>query len=229
MLTLADARALLLSGLPDCAVETLPLAQCSGRTLAQALIASRDQPPEAVSAMDGYAVRAADAAAGAVLRLIGEAPAGAPFGGQVGSGEAVRIGTGGLLPSGADAILIQENADRQGDGVRVREPPKAGQFIRARGCDFVAGQHLASPGEELTPARLGLAGAANIGALSVTKRPSVAIVPSGDELREPAPRSIPERSSIPRLMPLKHWPGAGAARRFACPSSRTTRPSAKRR
>lgn len=185
MLSLADARALLLADLPAPTAESQPLDHCAGRTLAGSLVGARHQPPDAVSAMDGYAVRAADASVGAVLRVIGEAPAGTLFAGSIHVGEAVRIATGGVVPPGADAILIQEHAERDGDSIRVAEKPTAGEFIRARGCDFAAGQQIASAGDALTPARIGLAAAANFASVPVAGRPRIAILPSGDELREP--------------------------------------------
>ena len=137
-----------------------------------------------MSAMDGYAVRAADAVAGAILRVVGEALAGVPFPGTVGTDEAVRIATGGVVRGGADAILIEENATRDGEAIRVTTVPIAGQFVRPPGSDFAAGQRIADTGERLTPARLGLAAAANLARLAVARRPRVAILPNGDELRE---------------------------------------------
>ncbi|HET7315979.1 MAG TPA: molybdopterin molybdotransferase MoeA [Sphingomicrobium sp.] len=185
MLSLAEARALLLADLPRPATETLPLPQCAARILAQAVVATHDQPPGPVSAMDGYAVRSADAMADGALRLIGEAPAGAPFGGTVGPAEAVAIATGGVVPPGADSILIQENVEREGDSIRIVESPKAGEFIRLAGCDFGKGQRLMSAGEVMAPARLALAAAANVAALPLIRRPRIVVLPSGDELREP--------------------------------------------
>ena len=185
LLSLDAARAHLLADVAPVDAETLPIAQCGGRTLAADLASARDQPPAPVSAMDGYAVRNADAVAGARLRIIGEAPAGVPFGGRVAPGTAVRIATGGVVPQGADRIVIQEIAARDGDEILIAETPGAASFVRPAGCDFAAGQKLACAGELLTPARLGLAAAANLGALQVRRRPRVAIFASGDELREP--------------------------------------------
>lgn len=185
LLSLDEARTLLLAGVAPVDAEPLPIAECGGRTLAADLVAARDQPPDPVSAMDGYAVRDDDAVAGARLHVVGDAPAGVPFGGSVAPGTAVRIATGGVVPRGAGRIVIQEIVERDGDEILIAEAPSPASYVRPAGCDFAAGQKLARAGEMLTPARLGLAAAANFGALRVRRRPRVAILPSGDELREP--------------------------------------------
>jgi molybdopterin molybdotransferase len=182
---LDEARTLLLAGLRPVATETLPIAACGGRILAADVVAARDQPPEPVSAMDGYAVGSLDARPGTVLAVIGEAPAGATFEGSVGSGTTVRIATGGVVPRGADRIVVQEIVEREGGRIRILEDPGAATFVRAAACDFAAGQVLVRAGDLLTPARLGLAAAANQGTLAVRRRPLVALLASGDELREP--------------------------------------------
>lgn len=184
-LTLDQARALLLADVAPVDAEILPLAECGGRTLAADIAAARDQPPDPVSAMDGYAVRAEDAVAGATLTVVGDAPAGVPFAGGIAPGTAVRIATGGVVPKGADRIVIQEIVERDGETIRIVEAPGEARYVRPAGCDFATGQLLVAAGEMLTPARLGLAAAANQGTLEVRRRPRVAIFPSGDELREP--------------------------------------------
>lgn len=184
-ISLDEARALLLAGVAPVEAETLPIGECGGRILAADLVATRDQPPDPVSAMDGYAVRAADARVGALLEVIGDAPAGAPFAGHVAPGTAVRIATGGVVPPGAERIAIQEIVEREGNRIRIGEAPGAATFVRDAGCDFRKGETLARAGDLLTPARLGLAAAANLGALAVRRRPRVALLPSGDELGEP--------------------------------------------
>jgi len=191
LLSLDEARALLLGEVAPVDAEILPLAECGGRTLAADVIAARDQPPDPVSAMDGYAVRNDDAVAGARLRIIGEAPAGAPFGGKVVPGTAVQIATGGVVPHGAGRIVIQEMAARDGDEILIAETPGAASYVRPAGCDFRDKQLLAHAGEVLTPAALGLAAAANLGALQVRRRPRAAIFASGDELREPGSALAP--------------------------------------
>lgn len=185
MLTLAEAQAALLAGLDPLPAEECPLAQCAGRTLAEDVIAARSQPPDPVSAMDGYAVREADAKAGVALRVIGESPAGAPYPGEVTEGTAVRIATGGVVPAGAERVVIQEIVDRDGDRIRIHEQPGEAAFVRAAASDFAAGQAVLTAGECLTPARLALAAAANRDRLRVGTVPRVLILASGDELREP--------------------------------------------
>lgn len=185
LISLDEARTLLLSDLVPVEAETLPIASCGGRTLAADVVAERDQPADPVSAMDGYAVASGDARTGAVLTVIGEAPAGAQFGGSVTPGTAVKIATGGVVPAGADRIVVQEIVEREGNRIRITEEPGAATFVRAAGCDFRAGEMLIHAGELLTPARIGLAAAANRGALEVRRRPRVALLASGDELREP--------------------------------------------
>jgi molybdopterin molybdotransferase len=185
LLSLDEARALLLAEVAPVDAQSLPIADCGGATLAADLVAERSQPPDPVSAMDGYAVREDDAMAGAALSVIGDAPAGAPFGGKVAPGTAVRIATGGVVPPGAERIVIQEIVERDGDRIRIAAPPGPARYVRPAGCDFAAGQLLVGAGERLSPARLGLAAAANRASLQVRRRPNVAIFASGDELREP--------------------------------------------
>ncbi|MBE7244840.1 MAG: molybdopterin molybdotransferase MoeA [Actinomycetospora chiangmaiensis] len=166
--------------------EPAPLARAAGRVLAAAVVSTRTQPPFPASAMDGYAVRAADAAeVGAVLRLAGTSAAGHGFTGRVGPGEAVRIFTGAPVPEGADAILIQEDAQAEGTSVRVNEAVEAHRFIRREGLDFAAGQTLLAEGLTLDARRLALAAAAGQSEVSVRRRPRVAILATGDELVQP--------------------------------------------
>jgi molybdopterin molybdotransferase len=185
LISLDEARALLLADARPGEAERVPIGDCGGRTRAEDVVATRDQPPEPVSAMDGYAVRSDEARAGAVLSLIGEAPAGAPFAGSVGPGTAVKIATGGVVPPGADRIVVQEIVERQGDRIRISGEPGPEVFVRAAGCDFRDGEVLLRAGAKLRPAGLGLAAAANRGSLEVRRRPSVALLASGDELSEP--------------------------------------------
>lgn len=163
--------------------ETLPLAQCAGRVLADDVAALRTQPPFANSAMDGYAARAADLEPGKELEVIGESAAGRGFAGPVGPGETVRIFTGAPIPDGADAILIQEHAEGVGGpAIRVIKPAGKGQFVRPAGLDFETGEILLKAGRRLDSAALGLAAAAGHPTLSVRRKPLVAILATGDEL-----------------------------------------------
>ena len=192
MLTVPQALARLLALMTPVAVETAPLAQAGGRVLAAPVTARRDQPPFAASAMDGYAVRAADALAGARLRVIGEAPAGRGWAGALGPGQALRIFTGAPVPAGADAILIQEDADRDGDALTVREAPAPGAWVRPRGLDFAAGDAIAAP-RRLSPMDLSLAAAMNAPEVAVRRRPRVTLLPTGDELVAPGAAPGPDQ------------------------------------
>ncbi len=186
LLSVARARALVLEGVEPLPAETAALLDAHGRVLAAEVAALRTQPPDDLSAMDGYAVRAADVAnAPAALTLVGEAAAGHPFDGVVGPGAAVRIFTGGVLPAGADTIVIQENTTREGTRVIVSKGAPAGRHIRRAGLDFAAGDLLLGKGSRLTGRDLMLAAAMNHPALPVHHRPRVAVLATGDELVPP--------------------------------------------
>jgi molybdopterin molybdotransferase len=182
----ADALAAVLSGAEAQPEEMAALDSAYKRILARDLAALRTQPPQAMSAMDGYAVRAADAArAGARLKVIGEIAAGRPFDRIVGPGEAVRIFTGGVVPDGADAVIIQEDTVVEGDGIAITEAAVAGRHIRRAGVDFRQGDVLLKAGSELTDRDLSLAAAMNYPNLPVRRRPKVALLATGDELVMP--------------------------------------------
>ncbi|MEL7526326.1 MAG: gephyrin-like molybdotransferase Glp [Pseudomonadota bacterium] len=186
LMPVAEALQKLLSDVATLETERVPLDQANGRTLSENLVSKRTQPPFAASAMDGYAVRHQDVAAGgAKLDVIGEAPAGHGFAGQVASGQTVRIFTGAPLPDGADTILIQENAQRQDDRISVLEVPARGAFVRPAGLDFQKDQVLLEPPLKLTYRHLALAAAMNYPDLPVVRRPKVAILATGDELVRP--------------------------------------------
>jgi molybdopterin molybdotransferase len=185
MIPVDEARSRILQALAPTAAETVPLAAAGGRVLARPVLARLTQPPADVSAMDGYAVRAADAEQGTLLRVVGSAPAGHPFEGTVGPGEAVRIFTGAVLPPGADGILLQEDAETAESRVRVGETVRAGRWIRRRGLDFEAGELLLPTGKRLTARDVGLAAAANHPWLFVHRQPRVAILATGDEIALP--------------------------------------------
>src|SRR5271155_1538264 len=182
----ADALAAVLSGADALPEEMAALDMAYKRTLARDLAALRTQPPQAMSAMDGYAVHATDAArAGARLKVIGEIAAGRPFDRIVGPGEAVRIFTGGVIPDGADAVIIQEDTVVEGDGITVTEAAVAGRHIRRAGVDFRQGDVLLKAGSELTDRDLSLAASMNYPLLPVRRRPKVALLATGDELVMP--------------------------------------------
>ena len=185
MISVDEARARILSGLKPVPAEIVALAEAWGRVTAEPVIARLTQPPADVSAMDGYALRAADGVEGAVLRVIGSAPAGHPFAGTVGAGEAVRLFTGSVVPGGADGILLQEDATRDGETVRVNETVRAGRHVRRAGQDFSAGDAVVPAGRRITARDIGLAAAANHPWLTVRRRPCIGILATGDEIALP--------------------------------------------
>ena len=185
MQSVEAARARILAALAATPPETVALAEAAGRVLARPVSARLTQPPAAVSAMDGYALRAADAALGARLRVVGEAPAGHPFAGQIGPGEAVRIFTGAFIPKGADSILLQEDATAEAGTVLVREAVTQGRWVRPAGLDFATGEHLLAAGRKLTARDIGLAAAANHPWLTLHRRPRIGILATGDEIALP--------------------------------------------
>jgi molybdopterin molybdotransferase len=185
-LSVADALARVLADAAPLPSEQAPLAEAYGRVLTHDLAALRTQPPADLSAMDGYAVRAADvAAAPARLRVIGEVPAGRPFERPVGPGEAVRIFTGGVIPQGADTIVIQEVTSRDGDVVVIAQGAAKGRYVRAQGLDFAAGDPLLKRGHRLTARDIALAAAMNHPAAPVHRRPRLGVFATGDELAPP--------------------------------------------
>ena len=182
LLSVEQALSRLLESVAPTAPEMTPLADAAGRALAADLAARRTQPPFAASAMDGYAVRAADAGRGAKLQVVGESRAGLRFQGALQPGQAIRIFTGAPVPEGADAILIQENAVPMGDLVSVEEAVESGRFIRPAGLDFRQGDILLRQGQILHPRALALAASMDFPELPVRRRPTVAILSTGDEL-----------------------------------------------
>ncbi|MEO1611599.1 MAG: gephyrin-like molybdotransferase Glp [Pseudomonadota bacterium] len=190
LLSAEEALARVLALMAPTGIESVSLAEAVGRVLAAPIYAVRDQPPFPASAMDGYAVRSEGASEGATLAVIAEVPAGASFDGEVGPGEAVRIFTGAPVPAGADAILIQEDANRNGDALTVREAPKPGTYIRPAGLDFKAGSRLEAP-RRLTSAEIALAAAMNAPFLEVRKKPVVSLIATGNELVIPGGRPGP--------------------------------------
>jgi molybdopterin molybdotransferase len=186
LMPVADALAAILDGAEPLAEEMVPLDAAFHRVLAGDVAARRTQPPQAMSAMDGYAVRAADATdLTARLKVIGEVAAGRPFQRQVGAGEAVRIFTGGVIPEGADAVIIQEDTRVDGDAITITEAARRGRHIRTAGVDFREGDVLLARGARLTDRDLSLAAAMNHPELAVRRRPKVAVLATGDELVMP--------------------------------------------
>lgn len=186
LMAVAEALQRVLADAAPLPAETVPLHDALGRVLSEDIAALRTQPPAAVSAMDGYAVRADDVSnAPATLRLIGEVAAGHPYDGEVKAGEAARIFTGGVVPKGADTVVIQELTSRDGDAVTIRKPTAKARNVRAEGIDFRQGQVLLHQGTKLSDRDLMLAAAMNHAGLRVHRRPKVAVVGTGDELVMP--------------------------------------------
>jgi molybdopterin molybdotransferase len=182
----ADALAAVLSGAEALREEMVALDSAYRRILARDLAALRTQPPQAMSAMDGYAVRAADATGvGVRLRVTGEVAAGRPFDRVVRPGEAARIFTGGVIPDGADAVIIQEDTVVEGDHIAIAEAAVAGRHIRRAGVDFREGDVLLTAGSRLSDRDLSLAAAMNYPRLPVHRQPKVALLATGDELVMP--------------------------------------------
>jgi molybdopterin molybdotransferase len=182
-LSVAESLALVLADAEPLPPEDTTLVDACGRVLAADLKALRTQPPADVSAMDGYAVRAADVAAvPARLAVVGEIAAGRVLDREIGPGEAARIFTGGMMPPGADTVVIQENATRQGDAVCIEHPATKGRNVRPRGLDFTAGATLLEKGRLLTVRDIGLAGAMNHPTVPVHRHPRMAVLATGDEL-----------------------------------------------
>ena len=194
-LTVPQARARILMNIPEPRpVETVSLERATGRTLARDLAAKRTQPPKAVSAMDGYAVRASDVVQLPVkLKQIGESTAGHGFSGSLGPKETVRIFTGAPVPDGCDTILIQENARVEAGFVEPLQSVASGRHIRAKGIDFTEGEVLLAAGTRLGASKIALAAAMNFAEVAVTRRPRVGILATGDELVRPGATIGPDQ------------------------------------
>jgi molybdopterin molybdotransferase len=186
MISVEEAQQRLIAMIAPLGAEQIAISEALGRVLAEDVVARRTQPPWAVSAMDGYAARAADVASvPARLKVIGAVPAGQAYAGTVKPGEAVRIFTGAPVPEGADCIVIQEDTERQGEFVEVREGAPRGRYIRPAGLDFREGEIGLKAGRKLSAADVGFAAAMNRPWLLVHRRPRVAILPTGDEVVMP--------------------------------------------
>ncbi|MEL6966663.1 MAG: molybdopterin molybdotransferase MoeA, partial [Pseudomonadota bacterium] len=185
LLSVDDALEQILVDVQPLAAEPVALTHALGRVLAAPLAAKRTQPPFPASAMDGYAVRHADLFEGAALTCVGEAAAGHAFSGAINAGECVRIFTGAPVPSGADTILIQENARANGTKITVLEAAERGRYVRPAGLDFAEGDEGLKAGTVLSPADISLAAAMDHPRLPVRRKPRIAVISTGDELVEP--------------------------------------------
>lgn len=186
MISVEEARHNIISALSPVSTETIAIDEAAGRLLAEDIYSRRTQPPADLSAMDGYAVKSADVASVPVtLAVVGEAPAGGSYDNQVNQGEAVRIFTGGPLPVGTDAIVIQEDTNRDGDWVTINESSPTGHYVRTAGLDFSEGEIGLKAGKTLTPRDIGLLAAMNIPWITVRRKPRIALLSTGDELVRP--------------------------------------------
>lgn len=187
-----EARAKMGASVQPLGSEPVALRAALNRTLREAPIAARDQPPFASSAMDGYAVRAADLRSGR-LTIVGESAAGKPYAGAIGAGEAVRIFTGAPLPQGADLVVPQEKARRDGAAVWIDPDAKLGSNIRAIAVDFKAGERLVAAGTRLNPRHIALLAAAGVASVNVSRLPRIALLATGNEIVAPGEKAGPHQ------------------------------------
>jgi len=211
MLSLDEAQARLLAAVEPLPIERVPTVEALGRYAATDHRARRTQPPFAASAMDGYAIRFDDLRG--PWRLVGESAAGRGFGRPTGPGQCVRIFTGAPLPDGADTVLVQEDAAKDGDRVSLigDGPPHRGAHVRPAGLDFGADDLLLAAGDRLTAPRIGLLAAGGHGEAAVHRRPRVALLSTGDELVAAGETVGPDRivnSNGPMLAALLRSAGA---------------------
>jgi molybdopterin molybdotransferase len=224
MISVSEARAHLLALVSKLETEEVPLAEAAGRVLAQDMQARRDQPPFSASAMDGYAVNAAEVELHAMFKVIGEAAAGHAFDGRVGAGQAVRIFTGAPVPEGASFVVIQEDISRTGDLITIGDQPGSNDNIRPRGGDFPDGQPVSAP-RLRTPADVALLAAMNIPSVPVTRRPEVALFSPGDELVMPGGTPGPDQIIASNTFGLKAMLESLGARARILPIARDTESS----
>lgn len=218
MISVDEALTRLLSLVGPVGDTVVPLAEAGGRVLSRPIVASRSQPPFAASAMDGYAI-AGEATTS--FTVVGESAAGSRFSGALGPSDAVRIFTGAPVPDTADRIVIQEDADRAGDRLTVREMPTKGAHIRPAGGDFAQGSTIKAP-RRLTPADIALAAAMGQAELSVSRRPVVALIATGDELVAAGEAPGPDQIVASNSYGLKALFEAAGARTRLLPIARDT-------
>ena len=186
MIELEEARQRILDAIHPTKVETIALPEIDGRILAEDLTAPINLPTFDNSAMDGYAVRASEAATGARLQCIGEAPAGAVLKGEVGGSECVRIFTGSPMPAGANAVVMQEDTRIDGENVEIIDGVKPFENVRLRGEDVKEGDSIGCKGDLLSPGHLALLGSCGVETVHVRRQPIIGLLATGNELREPA-------------------------------------------
>jgi len=224
MISVEEALAACLALARPLGTETVRLAEAGGRVLATSVVARRDQPPFAASAMDGYALAVADRVPGATLRVVGDAPAGRAWAGRIGPGEALRIFTGAPVPEGADCVVIQEDVTRDGDRIVLGGTLEDSTNIRPAGADFRIGAQIEAP-RRMSPADVALSAAMNVPELEVSRRPEVALIATGDELVSPGEDPRPDQIVASNSYGLKAMIEAEGARARLLPIARDSRES----
>lgn len=192
MITVSQALEALFDLVTPLDIEHVPLREANGRVLAETQFATRTQPPFAASSMDGYAVKSTEVGDDTMFKVIGEAAAGHAWDGTVGAGQAVRIFTGAPVPLGADFVVIQEDTTRRGSLITLGRDIKPKDNIRPAGVDFIQGDPLFAP-RILQPADIALLASMNIAQVPVHRRPSVALISTGDELVMPGQTPEPDQ------------------------------------
>ncbi|MEM8629779.1 MAG: gephyrin-like molybdotransferase Glp [Pseudomonadota bacterium] len=224
MISVAEALDHLFALARPLGTEDVDLRHATGRVLAADAVALRTQPPFASSAMDGYAVRADAAVPGACFDVIGEAAAGHQFTGSVAPGQAVRIFTGAPLPAGTDRVVIQEDATRRDDRITLGESLDGQTYVRPAGSDFAAGTRLGAP-RRLSASDVALLAAMNLPRITVTRKPVVAILATGDELVMPGEAPAPDQIVASNAFGLAGLLDAAGAAPRLLPIARDTRES----
>ncbi|SMH58012.1 gephyrin-like molybdotransferase Glp [Maritimibacter sp. HL-12] len=221
MITVSEALDHLFALAAPLGTERVALADAAGRVLAEPVVAARNQPPFAASAMDGYALKGVEADPEAMFKVIGESRAGVRFEGSVGPGQAVRIFTGAPVPVGADRVIIQEDVTRDGNLITLARKLDRGPYVRPAGTDFTIGDRVEAP-RVLGPRDLALIAAMNAGAVTVTRQPSVALIATGDELVMPGEEPGPDQIIASNAFGLKAMFEAAGARARLLPIARDT-------
>ena len=189
LLSIAEAQRLILERARPLSAEAVSLERAGGRVLAEPARAVVDLPPFPSSAMDGYAVRAADTPGR--LPVVARIAAGGPAANPLQAGQAMGIATGGVVPDGADAVIPFEYVVAHDNAIEIGAPVEMGANVRPQGGDIHAGEVVAQSGVALTPARLGALAAAGIAEVSCVRQPRAAVVPTGTELRRPGEALAP--------------------------------------
>src|SRR5215210_7504852 len=185
-----EAVRLVLENAPRLPVTGVPLVDARGLALAEDVRARFDSPPFDNSAVDGYALRSADAEAGRTFKVVDEAPAGRPARKSVGEGEAIKIFTGGVIPEGADTVVMVENTSGWGEEFELKKSAKAGNNLRRSGEDVREGDVILRAGTEVGAPEIALAATQGYGELPVYRRPKVVVLSTGTELVEPGEREL---------------------------------------